>query len=124
PHELRSAACTLAGEPTVCVWVAGVRLSVEPGQGSLPICVHWVDSLVPAGHAARSMPPVLSTCPVSVNVLTTPLIDRSICGITPDWSQRPAHPVPFGPMSEVSKNPALLSQPSAAPDAVWVTISW
>jgi len=60
---------------------------------------------------------------VSVNTRGTPLIDTSTSGITPDWSQRPAQPVPFGPMSDVSKKPAELSQPSAAPVAVCVTMN-
>jgi hypothetical protein len=43
PQEFCSVAWTVAGEPTVWVWVGGVSASVEPTHGWLPAEVHWVD---------------------------------------------------------------------------------
>src|SRR6266567_1890849 len=89
---------------------------------ALTVAVHCVDSFVPGGQAALSIPPVLRTCPVSANVVVTPFTVTSIWGIILEFVHIPVQSLLFGPTSEVSNCPFVV-QPPSAPLAVCVTMS-
>jgi len=120
PQELVSVARNVAAVPTSSVWVAGPSARMALGH-RVPISDHCADSLVPLGQAAKSIPPVLSTCLVSNSALVTPPIVTSTSGITPSGVQVVA--APSTPMSEVSKDPLVPPHTAAATGLVWVTIS-
>jgi hypothetical protein len=65
PQLFVRVARTVAVVPTSCAWVEDVRVRTAYGHGGLPMGVHCVDSFVPVGQLALSIPPVLSTWPVS-----------------------------------------------------------
>src|SRR5712692_10475193 len=66
PPLLVYVAVTLAVVATDRVWLGGARLRFCPAQGPLPTGTHCVDSLLPGGQLAGSMPPVLMIWPLSV----------------------------------------------------------
>src|SRR5207302_1671993 len=79
-------AVTVAVDSSGWLWVGGASDSTDPWHGpGVPIRTHWVDSfgaLDPfAGQAPASMPPVLSTCPLSLYEVVVPLIVTSTTGL-------------------------------------------
>jgi len=71
-------AVTVAVESTWWLCAGGASDTSEPRHGAWPMTVHWIDSLplqIPA-----SMPPVLSTWPLSVYEVVAALIVRSTIG--------------------------------------------
>src|SRR5947199_238982 len=80
-------AVSVASVPAASVWLTGASEMEAPEQ-LLPISDHCDDSLLlPEGQTARSTPPVLSTCLVSLKVFATPSMVALICGMMPDWLQ-------------------------------------
>jgi len=82
PPPSSSVATTVAGWPTDWVLLAGlsVRLALPLPTGAAPICRHWMDSLWAGEQYPASMPPVSSTCVLSLSVVETPPIVIVIVG--------------------------------------------